>query len=54
MEEMFCNKGHEALNKLSREVVEAPSLEASKIRFDVSLNNLIWLKICLLIAGDLD
>jgi len=36
---------------LPREVVEAPSLEAFKVRLDGALSNLIWLKMSLLTAG---
>jgi len=38
-------------NKLSREVVEAQSLEAFKGRLDGALSNLIELKMSLLSAG---
>jgi len=41
-------------NKLHREVVDALSLEAFKVRLDGALSNLIWLKIALYVAGDLD
>jgi len=41
-------------NRLPREVVDAPSLEALKIRLDGALNNLILLKMSLLVAGGLD
>ena len=41
-------------NRLPREVVDPPSLEAFKVRFDEALSNLISLKMSLLIAGWLD
>jgi len=40
-------------NGLPREVVGAPSLETFKARLDGALNNLIKLKMSLLIAGGL-
>jgi len=40
-------------NRLSREVVEAPSLETFKVRLVGALSNLIWLKMSLLTAGRL-
>jgi len=41
-------------NRLPREVVDAPSLETFKARLDGALSNLMWLKMSLLIAGELD
>jgi len=41
-------------NRLSREAVEAPSLETFKARLDGALSNLIWLKMSLLTTGHLD
>jgi len=41
-------------NGLPREVVVAPSLETFKVRLDWALSNLIWLKMPLLVAGELD
>jgi len=41
-------------NRLPREVVDALSLETSKVRLDGALSNLIYLKMSLLIAGELD
>jgi len=40
-------------NRLHREVVDAPSLETVKARFDGALSNLIWLKMPLLTAAGL-
>lgn len=41
-------------NRLSRNVVDAPSLETFKAKLDQALGNLMWLYTSLLIAGDLD
>jgi len=41
-------------NRLPREVVDAPSLEAFKVRFDGTLSTLVYLKMSLLTAGELD
>jgi len=41
-------------NRLSREVMEAPSLETYKARLDSALSNLVKLKMSLLTAGGLD
>jgi len=41
-------------NRLSREVVEAPSLETFKARLDGALSNPTELKTSLLTAGGLD
>jgi len=40
-------------NPLSREVVDAPPLEAFKARLDGALSNLVQLKMSLLTAGRL-
>jgi len=40
-------------NRFPREVVKAPSLETFKVRLDIALSNLVYLKISLLTAGDL-
>jgi len=40
-------------NRLSREVVDAPSLEAFKARLDVALGSLVWWLVTLHIAGGL-
>jgi len=40
-------------NRLSREVVDGPSLETFKVWLDGALSNLVWLKMSLLIAGGL-
>jgi len=41
-------------HRLPREVVDAPCLETFKARLDGALRNLIWLKMSLVIAGELD
>jgi len=41
-------------NRLPREVVDTPSLDTFKLRFDEALSNLIDLKMSLLIAQGLD
>ena len=41
-------------NRLPREVGDAPSLATLKVRLDKALSSLIWLKMSLLIAGELD
>ena len=38
-------------NRLPREVVDAPSLEAFKARLDVALGSLVWWLVTLHIAG---
>ena len=38
-------------NRLPREVVDAPSLEAFKARLDVALGSLVWWFVILHIAG---
>ena len=40
-------------NRLPREVVDAPSLEAFKVRLDVALGSLVWWLATLHIAGGL-
>jgi len=40
-------------NRLSREVVDAPSLEAFNARLDVALGSLLWWLVTLHIAGGL-
>ena len=40
--------------RLPREMVDAPSLETFKARLDRALSNLIYLKMSLLTAGELD
>ena len=40
-------------NRLAREVVDAPSLEAFKARLDVALGSLVWWLATLHIAGGL-
>jgi len=38
-------------NRLTKEVVDAPSLEAFKARLDVALGSLVWWLVTLHIAG---
>ena len=40
-------------NRLPKEVVDAPSLEAFKARLDVALGSLVWWLVTLEIAGRL-
>ena len=40
-------------NRLPKEVVDAPSLEAFKARLDVALGSLVWWLVALHIAGGL-
>jgi len=41
-------------NRLPREAVDAPSPEVFKARLDGALSNLVWWKMSLLLAGDLE
>ena len=41
-------------NRLPREAVDVPSLEAFKVRLDGALSNLVWWKMSLLMAGGLE
>ena len=47
----FHTEGGDALNRLPKEVVDAPSLEAFKARLDVALGNLVRWLATLHIAG---
>ena len=48
----ICHSGGgDALNRLSKEAVDAPSLEAFKARLDVALGSLVWWLMTLHIAG---
>ena len=38
----LLTEGGDALNRLPKEVVDAPSLEAFKARLDVALGSLVW------------
>ena len=40
-------------NRLPKEAVDAPSLEAFKARLDVALGSLVWWLVTLHIAGEL-
>ena len=48
---MFHPEGGDALNRLPKEAVDAPSLEAFKARLDVALGSLVWWLATLHIAG---
>jgi len=41
-------------HRLPRQVVDVPSLETFKARLDGALSNVIWLKMSLLISGELE
>jgi len=49
--EVFHPEGGDALNRLPKEAVDAPSLEAFKARLDVALGSLVWWLATLHIAG---
>jgi len=51
---MFYAEGGEALERLPREVIDAPSLGTFKDRLVGALSNLIQLKMSVLTAGGLD
>ena len=44
-------EGGDALNRLPKEAVDAPSLQAFKARLDVALGSLVWWLATLHIAG---
>ena len=50
-EEVFHTQGGDALNRLPKEAVDAPSLQAFKARLDVALGSLVWWLAPLHIAG---
>lgn len=41
-------------NRLPRHIMDGPSLEVCTARLDGSLSNLIWWKVSLITAGELD
>ena len=41
-------------NRLRKEVVDAPSLEAFKARLDVALGSLVWWLVTLHVAGGVE
>jgi len=47
------SKGGDALDRLPKEAVDAPSLQAFKARLDVALGSLVWWLATLHIAGGL-
>ena len=49
--EVSHTEGGDALNRLPKEAVDAPSLEAFKARLDVALGSLGWWLATLHIAG---
>jgi len=49
--DFFHPEGGDALNRLPKEAVDAPSLEACKARLDVALGSLVWWLVSLHIAG---
>ena len=51
LEEVFHTEGGDALNRLPKEAVDAPSLEAFKARLDVALGSLVCWLATLHIAG---
>ena len=50
---IFHPESGDALNRLPKEAVDAPSLEAFKARLDVALGSLVWWLATLHIAGGL-
>jgi len=44
-------EGGDALNRLPKEAVDAPSLQAFKARLDVALGSRVWWLVTLHIAG---
>ena len=44
-------KKHEEWNRLPKEVVDTPSLEAFKARLDVALGSLVWWLMTMAMAG---
>ena len=51
MEEVFHPESGDALNRLPKEAVDAPSLQAFKARLGVALGSLVWWFAALHIAG---
>ena len=49
--QFFHPEGGDALNRLPKEAVDAPSLEALKAKLDVALGSLVWWSATLRIAG---
>ena len=47
-------EGGDALNRLPKEAVDAPSLQAVKARLDVALGSLVWWLVTLHMAGRLE
>jgi len=50
-EEVFHPEGGDTLNRLPKEAVDAPSLQALKARLDVALGSLVCWLVTLHIAG---
>ena len=51
MEQIIYSEGGEALDRLPREAVDAPSLEVFKARLDGALGNLVWWEMSLPLAS---
>jgi len=51
---VFYSESGEALEQITRDALDAPSLETFKVRLDQALGNLIKLCMSLLIAWELD
>jgi len=54
LKEVFHPEGGDALNRLLKEAVDAPSLQAFKARLDVALGSLVCWLVTLHIAGGWD
>ena len=50
----FFTEGGDVLNRLPKEAVDAPSLEAFKARLDVALGSLVWWLVTMHIAGGVE
>ena len=50
----FPPEGGDVLNRLPKEAVDAPSLEALEARLDVALGSLVWWLVTLPTAGEFE